>query len=60
MGVEASPPIGGEPIKRYVQNEVEDSELAIKNLVDGVYDEWPNEAGVSLSLTFPSPPVSTQ
>lgn len=42
-----------EPIHRDAQDEKVDSELAIKNLVDGVYEEWPNEAGVSPRCTDP-------
>lgn len=47
MGVETDSSIGDEPIRRTAHEEVEDQELAVKNLVNGAYEDWPCEAGVS-------------
>jgi hypothetical protein len=38
-----------EPIRRNQADEKLDYEETLKNIADGVYEGWPNEAGVSSS-----------
>ncbi|CAN8099821.1 unnamed protein product [Discula destructiva] len=45
MHAEYYPPIGAKPIRRTAQEEDEDGKLAVNNLVNGIYEDWPNEAG---------------
>lgn len=47
MDMDSSSSVVSSPIHRTAQDENEDSDLVIKNVVDGIYTAWPNEAGVS-------------
>jgi hypothetical protein len=39
--------ISTEPVLRTAEDEKYDQEQRVKNFLDGVYEDWPNDAGVS-------------